>query len=272
MQVSPQTSQPFSRASAIGSADSLAGHVHDVERATGDAGELDRPVRRLALRLWRSRQRVIVRVGVAGRERLFDEHVDRVSVLGVHHHERARPRGDLHRAEERLVVDLERAFVRHEQLVRGDALVGERRELLEASRLGEVGHRDVVAHVDQRLALALAVPVGEGVGKALALRLDAEVDVARGAAERRRLMARADVVDRRGAAERHVEVGVRVDEPGQDELPARVDRRVCADVQVLAEEGDPLAVDEDVADVVVGRRHDTAALDQHGHRGSPFPV
>ena len=88
----------------------------------------------------------------------------------------------------------------------------------------------------------------------------------------RRLVAGADVVDRHRPAERHVEVRVRVDEPRQDELPRCVDRRVRRDVQVLAEEGDPLAVHEDVADVVVGRRHDTAALDQHGHRGSPFLV
>jgi hypothetical protein len=47
--VSPQTFQPFSRASAIGSTASLHGHVHDVERSAGDVRELDRAVRRLSL-------------------------------------------------------------------------------------------------------------------------------------------------------------------------------------------------------------------------------
>src|ERR671929_181149 len=39
--------------------------------------------------------------------------------------------------------------------------------------------------------------------------------------------------------------------------------------QRLADQGDPLAVDEDVGDVVVRRRDDAAALDQHGHLGLP---
>ena len=92
--VSPQTSQLFARASAIGVDRLLAGDVDDVERAAGDARELDRPVRRLALELGRARQRVVARRRVAGGERLLDEDVDRVAVLGVHHHERAgrRPR------------------------------------------------------------------------------------------------------------------------------------------------------------------------------------
>ena len=77
-----------------GAADRLdrlaAGDVDDVERAAGDARELDRAVRRLALELGRPRERVVDRRGVAARERLADEDVDRVPVLGVHHHERAR--------------------------------------------------------------------------------------------------------------------------------------------------------------------------------------
>ena len=128
------------------------------------------------------------------------------------------------------------------------------------------------AHVDDRLAVALRVPVGERLGEGLPLPLDAEVDVARRAAERRGGVARRHVVDRRRAAERHVEVRVRVDETGEHELAGRVDHRVGGHVEGLADQGDPLAVDEDVGDVVVGRRDDTAALDQHGHRGSPFSV
>ncbi len=62
--------------------------MDDVERRTGDARELDRAVRRLALELGRARQRVVVRRSVSGRQRLLDEDVDRVAVLGVHHHER----------------------------------------------------------------------------------------------------------------------------------------------------------------------------------------
>jgi hypothetical protein len=71
---------------------------------------------------------------VSGGQRLLDEHVDRVAVLGVHHHERARLGGDLHRREERLVVDHQRALVGHEELV--EVMPGrQRRELLERAAL-----------------------------------------------------------------------------------------------------------------------------------------
>jgi hypothetical protein len=73
----------------------------------------------------------------------------------------------------------------------------------------EVGDRDVVAHVDQLLALAFLVPVRERVGERLTGRLNAEVDVTRRPAERRGGLTRRHVVDRHRAAERHVEVRVR---------------------------------------------------------------
>ena len=161
----------------------------------------------------------------------LDEHVDRVAVLGVHHHERARLGGDLHRPEERLVVDHQRALVGHEELVRGDALRGQRRELLERAAVDEVGDRDVEPVVDDRLALALLVPAGERLGERLALTLDAEVDVARRAAERRGGLPRGDVVDRDGAPERHVEMRVRVDRARKHELAGGVDHLVGGDVE-----------------------------------------
>ena len=42
-------------------------------------------------------------------------------------------------------------------------------------------------------------------------------------------------------------------QPGQHVLAARVDDPVGRDVERLADQGDPLALDEDVGDVVVGR-------------------
>jgi hypothetical protein len=45
--------------------------VDDVERRAGEVRELDRPVRRLALRLGRPRERVVDRLGVPGLERLL---------------------------------------------------------------------------------------------------------------------------------------------------------------------------------------------------------
>ena len=209
----------------------LARHVHDVERSAGDSRQLNRPVRRLAFGLRRPRERVPVRLGVPLGQRLLHEHVDRVAVLGVHHHERAGLRGDLHRLEERLVVDHQRALVRHEELVGRDPLLGQRRELLQRSALAEIRDRHVVAHVDHLLAVRLAAPVVDRVAERRAVRLDDEVDVARRAAERRGGLPRLDVVDRRRPAERHVEVRMRVDAAGKHVLPGCIDHSLGLDIE-----------------------------------------
>src|SRR6476660_9568696 len=77
-------------------------------------------------------------------------------------------------------------------------------------------------------------------------------------AERRGGVAGLEVVDRRLAAPRHLEVRVRVDRAGEDVLALGIDHLVRRDVQRLADQGDALALDEDVGDVVV-RRGDHAA-------------
>src|SRR3954452_20482580 len=62
---------------------------------------------------------------------------------------------------------------------------------------------------------------------------------------------------------------VRFDAAREDVLAARVDDAICSYVQGFADQGDPLAFDIDVADVVVRRGDDAAAFDQNRHRGSP---
>src|SRR5258708_27237681 len=60
---------------------------------------------------------------------------------------------------------------------------------------------------------------------------------------------------------------VGVDAAGQDVLAARVDHAVGRDVERLADQRDPLALHEDIGEVVVGRGDDAATLDQDGaHR------
>ena len=113
------------------------------------------------------------------------------------------------------------------------------------------------------LPSAFARHVVERLAEGRALRLDDEVDVRGRPAERRRGLAGLDVVDRGRAAERHVEVRVRVDAARQQVLAARVDDPVGLLVERLADERDRLVLDEDVRDVVVGRGHDAAALDQN---------
>ena len=140
-------------------------------------------------------------------------------------------------------------------------------ELLEPLRLAQVGDRDVEAVVDQRLAVRLRVPALERLGERLALSLDAEVDVAGRAAARRGPLARLEVVDRDRAAERHVEMRVRVDAARQDVLAAaRRSSRSAATSRSVADQRDALALDEDVGDVVVGGGDDAPSPDQDRHR------
>ena len=122
------------------------------------------------------------------------------------------------------------------------------------------------AVVDQGLAVGLGVPALEGLGEGLALALDAEVDVARCPATGRRALAGLEVVDRDRAAERHVEMRVWVDAARQHVLSRRVDRPLGRDVEIGADQQNPLALDEDVRDEVVGGGDDAPSPDQDRHR------
>jgi hypothetical protein len=183
----------------------------------------------------------------------------------MHHHERTRLGGNFHRPEERLVVDHKCALVRHEELVGGDALLGESRKLLERAALSQIRDRHVVAHVDDLLALRLPAPLLERVREGRARRLDHEVDVTGRTAERGSGLARRDVVDRHRPAEGHVEVGMRVDAAREHVLAGRIDQTVRIDIEGLSDHRDPLTVDEHVADVVIGGGDDPATLDQYRH-------
>ena len=56
-----------------------------------------------------------------------------------------------------------------------------------------------------------------------------------------------------------------IDASGRYVLPGCIDDPVCLDVELLADQGDPLVLDEDVRDVVVGRGDDPASSDQRRH-------
>jgi hypothetical protein len=62
---------------------------------------------------------------------------------------------------------------------------------------------------------------------------------------------------------------VGIDRAREHVAPGRVDHAVRVDVQRLSDQGDPLALDEDVGDVVVRRGDDAATLDQDAH-DAPF--
>jgi hypothetical protein len=240
--------------------------VYHVQRRAGDTGELDCAIRRLTLELGGPSQSVVLRRSVALGERLLDEHVDRVAVLGVHHHDGAAVGGDLHALEKRLVIDHHGALVRHEELVARHPLVGQTRQVGERPVLLQIRDRNVEADVEHRLLrVDLAVPGIERLTEALARLLHAEVHDRADAAERARDRALVEVVGGDGAAERGIHVGVDVDAGRHDVFSRGVDDAVCLNVERFADERHPLAVDEHVSGVVVGCRDNPAALDQDRH-------
>ena len=74
--------------------------------------------------------------------------------------------------------------------------------------------------------------------------------------------------DRMVAGERHVQVGVRVDAAGKDELAGRVDHAVGGGGERRAHGGDRLAVDEHVGGNGLGGGHDATVADQRAQRGA----
>jgi hypothetical protein len=96
-------------------------------------------------------------------------------------------------------------------------------------------------------AFGLLPPGVERVAHARAARLDGEIDDGGGAAERRRARAGFEIVARRGAAERHVEVRVGVDAAGDHVHAGGVDHlRSGADSGMPARPRDALALNQDV--------------------------
>ena len=202
-------------------------HVHDVERnVPRHLGELDGPVGRLPLELGGTGERVEPGIGLAPRQRLADEHVDRDAVLGVHHHDRAALAGILHRPQDLAVVGVEDAGVRHEQLEAGDALVVDEVRHRLQRLLVDAADDLVEAVVDRAVPVGLVVPLGEPVHHVLAGALHGEVDDGGDAAPRRGDRAGLERVGRGGATERELHVGVHVDAAGDHVLAGGVDLAV----------------------------------------------
>ena len=130
--------------------------------------------------------------------------------------------------------------------------------------VGQVRDDHVEAVVDRGLALGLLHPGLPGLAQRLALVLDREVDDRRRAAVRRGDRARLEVVGRRRAAERHVEVRVDVDAARAGRTCRS--RRSCGRPRRVERSSRSAAIFsssiEDVAPVEVGRGDDRAVLDQ----------
>ena len=163
---------------------------------------------------------------------------------------------------------MQRALVGHEELVGGDALVRQRRELLERAALVEVGDRDVVA--------ACRSPACRSPSRASSSSASANVwpcawmqkstwQVVPPNAAAVWPDSKSSIVTVPPKGMSRCVCGST--QPGSTYLPVASivwsagRRRATSPISV-----DALALDEDVGDVVVGRGDDAAALDQDGHR------
>jgi hypothetical protein len=185
----------------------------------------------------RPRQRVIFRLDVLLRQRDLHQLIDHDAVLGMHADERAVLAGLAHGAKDRAVVGQQRARIGHEQLVTGDARIGEAAHLGDAL-LRHVGDDHVKGVVDRGLALGLAMPVVQRLERGPAARLDRKVDDACGAAIRGRARAGLERIRRSRAAKRQLKVRMRIDPARDHQFAGCVDLLVRVDREILADQGD----------------------------------
>jgi hypothetical protein len=129
----------------------------------------------------------------------------------------------------------------------------------------------VEAVVGDGVALGLGMPRVEALAKALALRLDREVDDRRRPAEGGGSGPGLERVLGERAAERQLHVGVDVDRTRNDPAAGCVDRLVGGGAgvrEIHADLDDRLAVDQDVGRRRAPGRDDRAVRDQRAHRAS----
>jgi hypothetical protein len=204
---------------------------------------------------------MVLGAGMALRHGPLDDFVDDDAVLRVHADDRAVLAGLAHGPENGSVVDVEHPGVGHEQLVRGDALVGQVLHFPQPIVL-HVRDDHVEAVVDGGLAFGLLVPGFQGRQRGLALGLNREIDQGRRTAVGGGAGAGLEIVRGNGAAEGHVQVGVRVHAARKQVLAGSIDDGVRIHAQVPADDRHCLVLDEHVGLVIVDRRYDAAILDQ----------
>ena len=133
--------------------------------------------------------------------------------------------------------------------------------------LRPAGHAHMQRIVRRRLPLGFRFPIVKRCHHAGRSGND-EVDDQRGAAGERGEGAALPGLGRRRAHERHFEMGMRVDAARDDVGAFRVER--FAALQILADRGDLLALDQDIGLVGPVGGDDGAALDHCRHGCSPF--
>ena len=187
--------------------------MDDVYRRARHFGQRDGAMHGLGLGGGGTRERVIDRRGLSFRQRALHDHVDHAAVLGMHANQRAVFGGLRQSAENGRVVHHQHVRIRHEKLEAGHALAHHVVHVFEA-RAAQIGDDHVQTVIDRGAALGFLPPGVERVAHARAAGLDGEIDERGGPAECSGASSGLEIVARGGAAERHVEMGMRVDAAG----------------------------------------------------------
>src|SRR5262249_51761784 len=108
----------------------------------------------------------------------------------------------------------------------------------------------------------------EAFAQRLALLLDREIDQRGGPAVRGRDRPRLEIIRRRGAAKRHVEVRVRVDAAREDIFSGRVDALVGLERNLRGDHADPSVLDQQIRFVGIAGGDDGAARNDGFHGSS----
>ena len=224
--------------------------------APATSASLYRPVRRLGLDGLGTGEGVEAGCRIAASERLLLQLGDGVAVLGVDHDQNPGVFGELQHLEEVFVLGVERcSLVGHEDLDRGDALLGEVGQL-GLYVVAQVGYGDVETVVDYGFVPRLLGPGVEGPGQGAARFLQGEVDDHGRPAGSRGLRPRSPVVRRHGTPEGHVHVGMGVYKAGHDELARGVYGLGAVRVQVRRDRNDLPVLNEHVCPVAAFRGYD----------------
>src|SRR5215213_1238276 len=167
--------------------------------------------------------------------------------------------GQLKCLEEVFVLGVEGcSLVGHKNLDRGYALLNEVWQL-SLYVVAQIRDGDVETVINDRLALRLLGPRVEGSGEGASGLLQGEVDDHGRTARRSRLCARGPVVGRNGTPERHVHVGMGIDEAWHYQLARGVDGIGVLSVEVRADRDYLLVLDEHVGPATALGRDDGPA-------------
>ena len=247
----------------------LARDMHDIKRHAGGICDGDRAVRGFAFQLGRTGIGVTLRPRDPLIKILLLQGRDQIAVFGMHHRQRTQFGTTLEGREHLVILDHQGPFIGHKVFERIHPHVDGVFHLVK-DILVPTGDRHVIADIRTDLRCGFAMPFIDRVLDRPIRTRQTEIHNHRGPAHSRGPSPRLEGFGRRGPHKRHLEVGVRINTPGNDIGPFGVDIFVAH--QILADLLDDLALDQHIRFPGPIRRADHAALDNLAHLFSPLSV